>query len=244
MPRASVITDDLQDVPKCLRAARLNAWREAPTGNGDSVCYGTFEQGKARAGDPQWFEVEPATGSDYSGGTVTLANQRELKRLLTDCEDPALPECVWCTAYGSHGTYALFVVYKSLPEEIREVLGGLDDYPSVDDEALSDLECELGSEAWAAWGNAELRRALEKELGAGFEQMTDGDLFELFRVASERMGHDWEFEQGAQAHFDFARAAREVSKVVDAPPSWLTTEQVGALEALRAFMSAHEGNNG
>jgi hypothetical protein len=143
MARANVITDDLRDVPKCLRAVRLNAWREGPTGNGDSVCYGTFEQGTARAGDPQWFEVEPATGSDYSGGTVTLANQRELKRLLAECENPALPDCVWCTAYGGHDSYALFVVYKSLPEEIREVLGALDDYPSVDDEAVSDLECEL-----------------------------------------------------------------------------------------------------
>lgn len=46
----------------------------------------------------------PATGFDDSGGTVTLANQRELKRLVT---------------------------------EIREVLGALDDYPSVNDEALS-----------------------------------------------------------------------------------------------------------
>jgi hypothetical protein len=101
-----------------------------------------------------------------------------------------------------------------------------------------------GSEAWAAWGNAELRRALETEFGAGFEQMADGDLFELFRVASERLGHDWEFEQGAQAHFDFARAAREVSAVLDAPPSGLTTEQLGALEPLRALISVPEGDHG
>ena len=84
MSTASVSVDDMRDVPKCLRAVRMSAWRDAPAANGESVCYGTFEHGTARAGDPQWFEVEPATGSDYSGGTVTLANQRELKRLLTE----------------------------------------------------------------------------------------------------------------------------------------------------------------
>lgn len=235
---------DTIDAPQCLRAVRLNPWRGAPTANGASVCYDTFESGTARSDQPQWFEVQPATGSDYSGGTVTLANQREIKRLLTEREDPALPDCVWCTAYGAHGTYALFVVYAALPEEIRAVLGALDDYPSVDDEALSELEFHLGSEAWASWGNAELRRALGKEIGADLEQMTDGDLFELFSVARECMGRDWEFEQGAQAHFDFVRAARELSNVFDAPPGWLTTEQAGALEALRAFMPARENDHG
>jgi hypothetical protein len=234
MATASVSADDIRDVPKCLRAVRLNAWREAPAANGESVCYATFESGTARAGDPQWFEVEPATGSDYSGGTVTLANQRELKRLLTEFEALALPECVWCTACGGHGTYALFVVYAALPEEIRAVLEALDDYPSVNDEAISELECQLGSEAWEAWGRADLRRALESQLGADLEEMTDDSLFELFRVAGERMGHDWEFEQGAQAYFDFTRAACELSNALDTPPSWLTVEQTNALAALRA----------
>jgi len=232
--------DDLCDIPKCLRAVRLNPWREAPATNGESVCYGTFEHGKARAGDPQWFEVKPATGSDYSGGTVTLANQRELKRLLTECQDPPLPDCVWCTAYGGHGTYALFVVYAALPEEIRDVLGALDDYPSVNDEALSELERELGAEAWEAWGRADLRHTLEKEFGVDLETMSDDCLFELFRVASECMGHDWEFEQGGQAYFDFARAAREVSNSLATPPPWLTDEQANAFAALRASISVEK----
>jgi hypothetical protein len=237
MASATVRDDDVRDVPKCLRAVRLNPWRDAPATNGESVCYGTFKSGTARAGDPQWFEVEPATGSDYSGGTVTLANQRELKRLLTECEDPALPDCVWCTGSGGHGTYALFVVYAALPEEMREVLGALDGYSSVNDEALSELECQLGSEAWEAWGRDDLRRALEKHLGAELAHLTDDCLFKLFRGAGERMGHDWEFEQGAQAYFDFTRAARELAISLDSPPVWLTAEQVEALEALRASIA-------
>ena len=238
------LASDLRDAPKCLRAVRLNPWRDAPTENGASVCYGTFENGTARADAPQWFEVELATGSDYSGGTVTLANQRELKRLLAECEGITGPDCVWCSAYGGHGTYALFVVYAALPEGIREVLDALDDYPSVNDEALSELECELGSEAWESWGRTDLRRALEKELGADIENMTPDHLFELFRVAGERMGRDWEFEQGAQAYFDFTRAARELSNALDNPPSWLTAEQVGALEALRTSIPAEEPDHG
>lgn len=244
MAATDVSALDMRDVPDCLRAVRLKTWRAGPTGNGQSVCYGTFEEGTALGGEPQWFEVQPATGSDYSGGTVTLANLRELKRRLSESEDPGLPDCVWCTAYGGHGTYALFVVYAALPEEVQAVLAALDDYPSVDDEALFELETQLGSDAWASWGSAELRLELEQAFETDLEQMAHGDLFELFRVASECVGHDWEFEQGAQAHFDFARAAREVSKVLDAPPTWLTSEQVSALEVLRALMSATEANDG
>ena len=111
-------------------------------------------------------------------------------------------------------------------------------------DTLSELECELGSEAWASWGRVDLRRALEKVLGADLESMTDDHLFKLFRVPGERMGHDWEFEQGAQTYFDFTRAAREVSNALDNPPSWLTSEQAGALEALRASVLAEDPDHG
>lgn len=129
------------------------------------------------------------------------------------------------------------MVYAALPEELRAVLHALDDYSSVNDDTLSELECELGSEAWEAWGRADLRRALEREFGADLESMTDDSLFGLFRVACERMGHDWEFEQGAQAYFDFTRAARELSNALDTAPSWLTDEQANALDALRASIA-------
>src|SRR6478736_2504440 len=162
---------DPRDLPYCLRAVRLVPWRDAPTENGASVCYDTFEHGTARADEPQWYEVEPASGSEYSGGTVTLANQRELKRMLTECEAFGGPECVWCTAFGARGTYGLFVVYAALPEEIVGVLDALDDYPVVNEEAVSALEDELGTEAWETWGRTELRRALEKVSGAMLEDL-------------------------------------------------------------------------
>ena len=235
---------DPRDVPRCLRAVRLNPRRDPPTENGASVCYDTFENGTARAGAPQWFEVEPATGSDYSGGTVTLANHRELRRLLTESEDLGGPECVCCTAYGEHGTYAVFVDYAALPDELREVLIALDEYPSVNDEALSELECELGSEAWETWGRTDLLRALEKEFRSALEDMTPEHLLDLFRVAAERMGHGWEFEQGAQAHFDFTRAACEVSSTLDDPPSWLAAEQTDVLEALCARLRKPGSDHG
>ena len=49
MARTSPATDP-RDVPQCLRAVRLNPWLDAPTENGASVCYGTFENGSARSG--------------------------------------------------------------------------------------------------------------------------------------------------------------------------------------------------
>ena len=113
------------------------------------------------------------------------------------------------------------------------ILDALDDYPSVNDEALSELETELGDEAWHAWGSRDMRRALERELAIEELGMPDNALFDLFRLASERMGHGWEFEQGAQAYFDFERAAREVERALDKPPRWLDQDQKRSLDMVR-----------
>lgn len=229
---------DAPPAPSCLRPVRLNRWRQPPDESGDAVPYDTFDAGKAEQNDPQWYEVELASGSHYSGGTVTLANYRELSRMLSEADDVQRSPAVWCKAYGGHGTYSLFVVYEALPEEIRDVLTGLDDYPSVNDEALSELECELGDEAWHSWGCGDMRRALEREFSLDDLDLPDNALFDLFRIASERMGHDWQFETGAQAYFDFERAAREIVNAMHLPPAWLDAHQHASLEMLRAVLRA------
>ena len=80
------IAIDPRDVPQCLRAVRLSPWRDAPMENGASVCYDTFENGTARPDAPQWYEVQLATGSDYSGGTVTLSKSDVTGNVVDNCE--------------------------------------------------------------------------------------------------------------------------------------------------------------
>lgn len=227
---------DIHDYPPCLRRVRVAFWRKPPTENGDSVPYDTFENGEPRAGEPQWCEVEPATGSDYSGGTVSLANFRELQRLLGKCEDWSDAGPAWCTAYGALGTYGLFVVYERLPAELRAIVDGLDDYRLMSEEVLSELETELGDKAWSQSGRQELRTALEARLGLDGLTISDEQLVDLFRVACERVGHGWEFQESAEPYFDFARAAREVVAVLPTRkrPGWLDERQHAALDLLRS----------
>jgi hypothetical protein len=65
--------------------------------------------------------------------------------------------------------------------------------------------------------------------------LTENCFLELFRVAGKSIGHDWKFEQGAQAYFDgfHATGARAVERARTAP-SGLTNERANALAALRA----------
>ena len=99
------------DAPYHLRAVRVGYYQDPPESNGQQVRYDTFENGESGEGEPQWYEIDYTGGSDYSGGSVTQANYRELQKLLAEHHpDESGQPVVWVDAYGGHGTYGLFVV--------------------------------------------------------------------------------------------------------------------------------------
>ena len=143
-----------------------------------------------------YFFLPYASGSDYSGSTVEKANCREF------LESYGEEGFVW-EAHGGHNTYAVVLGLTGLLEcpddtfdSILGIVEGLEDYPLIDDEALSTLEMEGADEAWESWVAADFRRDLEKKFeGVEFEWPADSELRPFFERMAEKVGEYW-FNEG------------------------------------------------
>lgn len=91
--------------------------------------------------------------------------------------------------------------------ELREIVTGLEDYPSIDDDALSTLEMEREGEDWTSYGADDFRKSLETAyaeryssapyVGTRFEgrtldasRMDDATAGELFRTLGGERDND------------------------------------------------------
>lgn len=102
------------------------------------------------------------SGSDYSGGNLCRSNYESFLEKFSDCDG------VYET-HGGHGTYGIVLTAEALEnEEIVDVLCGLEDDPSIDDEALSNKEWELYEENWHDNGADDFRRALVNKFELGY----------------------------------------------------------------------------
>jgi hypothetical protein len=143
-----------------------------------------------------YFFLPYASGSDYSGSTAEKANCREF--LESYGQEPF----VW-EATGDFGTYATVIGLTGLLEctddafdLIMGIVEGLEDYPLIDDEALSNLEMKGVDEAWDSWVAADFRRALEEKFDcAEFEWPSDSDLRPFFEKQAEKANEYW-FNEG------------------------------------------------
>ena len=143
-----------------------------------------------------YFFLPYASGSDYSGSTVEEANHKEF------LESYGEEEFVW-EAHGGYNTYAVVLGLTGLLEcaddtfdAILDIIEGLEDYPLINDEALSNLEFTLADEAWDCWVAGDFRRALEKKFdGVEFEWPSDSDLRTFFEKKAEEANEYW-FNEG------------------------------------------------
>ena len=143
-----------------------------------------------------YFFLPYASGSDYSGSTVEKANH---KAFLESYGEEGF---VW-EAHGGFDTYAVVLGLTGLLEcaddtfdTILGIIEGLEDYPLIDDEALSNLEMEGADEAWDCWVAGDFRRALEKRFdGVEFEWPSDSDLRTFFEKKAEEANEYW-FNEG------------------------------------------------
>jgi len=143
-----------------------------------------------------YFFLPYASGSDYSGSTVEASNRKEF------LESYGKEEFVW-EAHGGYNTYAVVLGLTGLLEcaddtfdAILDTIEGLEDYPLINDEALSNLESTLADEAWDSWVAADFRRDLEKKFdGVEFEWPSDSDLRPFFEKRAEKANEYW-FNEG------------------------------------------------
>jgi len=223
---------DPRDIPAHLRPAELS---EIPEHNGESVRY---SQGYPSNQAPGWYQVEYATGSDYSGSSVHRSNYKELVEMLKEAHPEDSQPVVWVRTPGGHSTYGLAVRYGDLDEEIRSALDGLEDYPSINDEALSELEMEEQSEAWDNWGKSEFIKNVAKLEGkdrsALEEAITPDQWWEVFHAMCTSTNRDWEDQGGEGPYIDMAKLAEELTAFVESGkfPQYSQDNEDDALQAL------------
>lgn len=222
---------DKRDLPARLHPAQL---RDEPTENGESCGYCQGYPSEVKEG---WFQVEYATGSDYSGSSVTRSNYRVLCAMLEEHETGAV---TWVRTPGGHGTYGIAVRYFELSEPMREAIDALEDYCVLDDSDLSELELEEQSECWERWTRRDFIRELAKSLGkdsdALGEAITDEQWYSVFHALCEESNTYWEDQCGEGPWIDLKRVVKAYS-----PGVKLRYPSVDEAEALNALSAALPG---
>jgi hypothetical protein len=182
-----------------------NAWGDNDAFEDDpsSVSYGNVHHRETGWAEVPLYEVSEATGSDYSGGTHSIANYRVLEEMQNE-----FPQIV--TTYGGYSTYG--IVFRldqgPLPEELIEVIDALDAYPILDENVMSEVEMELQGENWESWARDDWRRKLEEEFGdEDVDELSDEDIDKLWWDAAQHLSWEIEWEQGASPYFNFDEAA-------------------------------------
>lgn len=224
-------------IPAHLKELRV----EEPEFNGQDVGYSTYNFGKARSGEPQWYEVGYATGSDYSGGTVELSNYRVLKEMLEEHHPEDQKPVCWVIASGGYSTFSIAVLWDELDDEIKEALAGLEDYPLLDEEAHSELEMKLQDEAWEENYREEFKKEVtkiidEEEDEDGEWPASDDDADTLFRLAMETSNEQWIHENlGSWPYLHLDRIASAAAQILtgEVERDWFSPEDDKALERIR-----------
>ncbi len=231
------------DMPDGLPDGQMNYGPFEHTGS-----YGDFENrrdGHHYADSPSdslYFIPEVLSGSDYSGGSVTLANHREFLALYGK-----IPGVFGLS--GGYSTYAVAiradVLCGKLSEkraELLETLQGLTDYPCIDDESVSEVEMEAETECWGSYGAQDFANhvgELFSRLFAGediageleFEDAGSGELFELYRALCEISNDYPEHEQGGGVFFPMPGT--------DASGRWYQWKMAGFADVLGPWILAH-----
>jgi hypothetical protein len=213
------------------------AYESKPEANGAHVSYNQWVAGRPSDEEP-WSILEYATGSDYSGSLVEVSNYNGLCELLEEHHPDGSEPVVWCRTHGGHGTFGLLVRYELLADEVREAIDALEDYPLLDDEAHSQLECEAQGEAWENWARRDFERAVCKHYGE-CDWPEGVDSYALFHVASDWAGEYWVNEQGSEVYIDIERVAAEALRLIQGGKcSHISADFVAMLDAAPALFAA------
>lgn len=164
--------------------------------------YGAWEQ----APDGEYIVPDYLSGSDYSGSLVERSNRDVWRETFAEGEDQW-----WCEVLGGHGTFAIVVRIADMPDDAREFLDALEDYPLADEDAHSRLEMEAQDEAWENWARHEFETEIEQKFDGEFSSEMDREaLFELFRKACDESNTYWENESGDSMYIDMDRVVTAV----------------------------------
>ena len=95
-------------------------------------------------------------------------------------------------------------------EYAEDILRGLDDYPCISDETMSEIETEMEDEAWSGWIESDIGRALSKleddeKTRDAWDALTDDGRHELYRTAMDKTNTCGHCESGGTWYVDIDR---------------------------------------
>jgi hypothetical protein len=121
--------------------------------------------------------------TDYGGAyTLAKANILEIESRYPKLIEDELIE-VYSTAHNGQNMEFKFAALAN--DDLYEDLLGLDGYPVLDYQALSEVEMELEDECWTAYGRDMWKDALIEKYGESAEELSDDDLDNLAYEASQ-----------------------------------------------------------
>jgi hypothetical protein len=177
---------------------QLTEWGEECRIKGDAIGYGRWTEVDPSAG--AWLEHKYCCFSDYSGGSVERSN---VKWLLEMCEKEKLGDEDYLHIYGEYGTQTILLRGSIESEDIIEAVEGLESYPIIDEDLMSEIENAAQDEAWESWAETDFRREIEKRAGCAIAE--DFDLYDFFRKAMEGANEYWCEETGGGQYIDLKK---------------------------------------
>ena len=161
---------------------------------------------------PKYYLPELMTGSDYSGGSLTVSNCRVFLEKFKEIDGVH-------KVYGGYDTYSVAIREDCLEnEDILEVLSGLYDYPLIDEEDMSMVEIECEDENWESWIKSDFQHELHKVYD-NEEDETNYDVIDalpslelemLFNKLMERGNIYYEHETGCNVGVNIDRVVAEL----------------------------------
>lgn len=120
----------------------------------------------------------------------------------------------------NYGAEYIYIDICTDNEEIIEVLEGLENYPVIDNDDMSNLEQEMFYEAWENTYKGDFLRMIEKEKDVNYvESNNDEKLLEFFNGLCEKSNICFTVEAGGNVYIDLDRLT-----IPDILPEFLTVE--------------------
>lgn len=148
--------------------------------------------------------------SDYSGSLVEKSNTE----ILTG-------EYGFIGVYGDYGSISCMIGIQSLidmpkeeSERILDLLEGLNDYPLIDEEELSDNEMNYIDESWNNWGEYDFKRAIGLKFNldiSDYKLKSDSSLRELFDNLAVKANEYWDNESGYNMYINIDNIVKVMS---------------------------------
>jgi len=191
---------------------------------------GYSDIGRADPSDARYWVSDYLGYSDYSGSQVERAN---VACFLERFGDDHLIEL-----RGGHGTFAL-AIHLRAPAEVWKCLEGLENYPCLDDEALSELETAAEDEAWTDSVESDFRRELAERWDIDLDEVPAEPIRTLFETLRERANEYWYHETGGDCGIRLERlGAVSTAEEVRALPGSVELPSIDDPEACLARILA------